>query len=229
MKKLLFEVTYIYLKVKLQFSVFIMNQVDCLILGASGKVGKYIVKQIQENKILSQFNNFILHYNSNKIETNSPRFHLLKCDFTFQEEIDRLIEKLGNFNIQLIINLASSFVESPITKGWDEAQKLIFSNSINQMYLFTKLINKLEKFFIIQVLDVSIKKPYSNKYFWYSISRLALFGFFKTLKKNKLANDKEIKFSLIFPKLIEENRDFEKISLLIDKLSKNHKEKIYII
>jgi len=205
---------------------------NCLILGASGKIGKVLLKNLiamPSDLVLGvQFNSnssFLdeLGLNSTQetwpleFDLNNKKIIAFKVDFNNTTDLHEFSNYIKNrFNeVDIIINLLSTFVESSIDTEESIIKNIIDTNFLNQSLFFKDIHKILSKTFIVEFLDYSIFEPYLNKYFWYSVSRYGMFGFMKTFEKYLKKNNYKTKFLYVFPKIIKGEKDIEELSKIV--------------
>lgn len=181
-----------------------------IILGASGKIGRFLVEKIISKELLPNTTTLILQYNTSSITYQStPNLEIIpiKMDILSLENIKNFISQLPS-NIDILINLLSIFEKTPLNTSNNSIMRTLEGNFTNQTILLKELLQKKPKT-IIQFLDYSIKELYTKKYFWYSVSRSALFSFYKHLEKYTLENNQKIKIIYILPKIIDKEEHFK--------------------
>lgn len=191
-----------------------------LILGASGKVGRYLVEKILSRELLPLTTHLILQYNSQnvfegitQIKNSQLNVKLIKMDILDTKSIEDFLNTLPN-KIDVLINLLSIFEETPYNSSLDKIQNVMKINFLNQILLLTNLFPMLENGSIVQFFDYCVKKPYIKKYFWYSVSRNALYMFFKYFEKYATQNNKTYRFLYLLPRNITQ-KDYDKIKTII--------------
>ncbi|MGB9621544.1 MAG: SDR family NAD(P)-dependent oxidoreductase [Brevinematia bacterium] len=195
-----------------------------IILGASGKIGKMLLKYIPQSRNLN-FSHLILQSNSQEVEIPEEIENistLIKCNFSNIDEINNFLGIIPN-RVDILFNLVSIFEETPLHTQIDKIEEVLKVNFLNQVLLLEKLLPKLDGGRIIQFLDYCIFSPYTKRYFWYSISRIALFDFYRVLSKYFYENMDLIKILLIVPKIIQTEKDFSKITKIIEEFARKGK------
>ncbi|MGC8767190.1 MAG: SDR family NAD(P)-dependent oxidoreductase [Brevinematia bacterium] len=195
-----------------------------IILGASGKIGKMLLKYIPQSRNLN-FSHLILQSNSQEVEIPEEIENistLIKCNFSNIDEINNFLGMIPN-RVDILFNLVSIFEETPLHTQIDKIEEVLKVNFLNQVLLLEKLLPKLDGGRIIQFLDYCIFSPYTKRYFWYSISRIALFDFYRVLSKYFYENMDLIKILLIVPKIIQTEKDFSKITKIIEEFARKGK------
>ncbi|MCX8029306.1 MAG: hypothetical protein N2712_04845 [Brevinematales bacterium] len=192
-----------------------------LILGASGKIGKFITDKIINKNILENTKELYLHYNNNPIKTES----IPKSIFVKQVRLDLLdMDNIKNFvtllpsKIDVFINLLSLFEESRFDCDFSIVQKTISINFSNQVLLLREILPKVSGGVIIQFLDTSIQSPYVEKYFWYSVSRRALYNFYKEYIEYATKNKFDQHIAFVFPKMVKTQEELNQITNIFDSI-----------
>ncbi|MFN4245038.1 MAG: hypothetical protein ACK4F9_02685 [Brevinematia bacterium] len=194
---------------------------NVVILGASGKIGNFIYQEISQGNLLPQTKYLILQFNRNKIKKipSNIQTKIIKMNILSKKSIKGFVKQLPE-TIDILINLLSTFEETPYQTSNEKIEKTIISNFLNQIILLKEMSPKIENSIIFQFLDVCVNDPYIKKYFWYSVSKSALLSFFKHLEKYKKNNNLPYKIVYILPKKLK-NEDYTKIKNLISSCLEN--------
>ncbi len=179
---------------------------NVVILGASGKIGKFIYQKVSQGRLIPQTKNLILQFNKNRIKKlpSKIKTKMIKMNILSKKSINKFIKKLPE-EINVLINLLSTFEETPFQTDNKKIEKTIISNFLNQAILLKEILPKVENGIIFQFLDVCVNTPYTKNYFWYSVSKNALFSFFKHFEEYKKNNNLPYKIVYILPKNIKNN------------------------
>lgn len=186
-----------------------------LILGASGKVGKYLSEEIAKNPSLP-VTELILHYSSKSVNlTPNARVNLrlLEMDILDPKSVENFLSKLPQ-KIDIVMNLLSVFGETGYNICSGEVEKVLRVNFLNQVLLLRELFPRVSGGVVIQFFDYCVRVPYVGKYFWYSLSRSCLYEFFRHFEEYARKTNQFYRFVYVFPKHIRE----EEYPKLRDKL-----------
>ena len=145
---------------------------NILITGASKRIGKYLTK-----KLAQLGGNIIIHYNSSKNEAEKLKdelssfkinLEIFKADLTNLKEVKDLIEfSINKFSkIDILINNASIYFETPLDKVNEETLDLFYSIHIKAPFFLSKELGKVmykNKYGrIINIIDYAPLRPYKN-------------------------------------------------------------------
>lgn len=202
-----------------------------IILGGSGKIGKKLLNYISTSKKLN-FSNLIIQSNSKEPEIPTELEKIatsVKCDFSKVEEVENLLKTIPQ-KIDVLFNLISLFEETPLNAKRSQIEQILKVNFLNQAIFLKELLTSIEVDRIIQFLDYCILSPYTKRYFWYSISRMGMFDFYKGLSKYFYENKKEVKMLILLPRLIETENEFKQIAKTIEEfLESNNRFVVKVI
>ncbi len=208
----------------------------CLILGASGKIGKVFLKELISS---SYFDTLVIQFNSNssflselgisevpsgfpsKVRLNGKDLVMYKVDFSNLEEVKGFAcdFALKFRKVNVIVNFLSAFSESSIQIEESEIVRILDINFMNQSLFFREIVELLKEAFVVQFLDYSVFDAYADKYFWYSVSRYCMFGFVKTFEKYLKKRGYGAKFLYVFPKVVEGQEKINELLTLIIELT----------
>ncbi|MEN2998641.1 MAG: hypothetical protein ABDH28_06375 [Brevinematia bacterium] len=203
---------------------------NVVILGASGKVGRYLYKEILKNNLLPQTKHLFLQFNSNKIEApqinTTKKIDLLEMNILSVKSIKRFLEKLPQ-KIDILINLLSIFDETPYQTTNKRIRITIKANFLNQVSLLSKILPRVIGGTVIQFFDYCVKKPFSGKYFWYSVSKNAIYIFYKHFEDFAKASGQNYRLIYFLPKYVKET-DYEKIKDIINTFSQSNPSSVEV-
>jgi|GEM_PF-2334812 len=213
----------------------------CLLLGASGKIGRVFLKELISS---SYFDTFVVQFNSNhsflnelgvteilsgfptKLKLNNGNLVVYKVNFSDVEEVKGFARDLVfKFSkVDVILNFLSDFSKSGIQIEENEITKILDTNFMNQSLFFREIREILREAFVVQFLDYSVFDPYPDKYFWYSVSRYCMFGFMKTFEKYLKKNGYGTKFLYVFPKVVERDEKINELFKVVFELMLKREE-----
>lgn len=193
---------------------------NVLILGATGKFGKYLSKEIVSKKILLKTQNLYLQGNLNVedleyLSAEELNIKVFKSDFYLLDDLKRLISEMPQ-KIDVFINLLSVFEESKYSSEIESVDRVLRINFHNQVLFLKETLPRVGGGVVVQFLDECVRKPYVSKYFWYSVSRSALYSFYQNYKEYATRNFVKQRVVLLFPEYIKES-DYQSLSKTIDK------------
>ncbi len=159
-----------------------------LVTGASGGIGKEIVKLFSDNNW-----NVICHYNSSgdKIQElekylidNNRNYYLLKSDFSDEKQFNNFIDKLDEFNIDSLINNAGVSIGN--NDDISQIIKLFTVNIFSAILISVSIFKKMKHNKFGRIVNISsIGAKYGSNFLSmpYGCSKLALEGITKTLSR----------------------------------------------
>ena len=145
---------------------------NVLITGASKRIGKNLAINLAKEGA-----NLIIHYNSSKEDAEDLKKNLIKynikveifkADLKIFQEIENLIRfSLNKFNkIDILINNASLYFETPLEEVNEETLDLFYSIHIKAPFFLSKELGKVmykNKYGrIINIIDYAPLRPYKN-------------------------------------------------------------------
>lgn len=205
---------------------------NTLILGASGKVGRYLSKEIVSKKILPKTQNLHLQGNLNisdleNLPSEGTNLKIIKANFYLLDEVKKLLSEIPR-KIDIFVNLLSVFEESKYDTEFEKIDRIIKINFHNQVIFLKEILPRVNRGVVVQFLDECVRRPYIDKYFWYSVSRSALYSFYQNYREYALDNGIIQRIILLFPKHIQEN-DYQVLAKIIDEYCANEVSKFEFI
>ncbi len=125
----------------------ILKNKNCLITGATGGIGKHIVKSLVEqdcNVFLTSKNNIKLKNFSESLKTNNSKINYFAADLNNSSQITRLIKKVTTSfsSTDILINCAGIFKMKSIEKCTEKDFNDIFNINMKTPFLLSKEFSK---------------------------------------------------------------------------------------
>jgi len=112
---------------------------NILITGGSSGLGKALVERLS----ISKDNNILFTYNQHSLDAESmiaDNVAAIKCDFTNSVEVNRLIERIPIFDVDVLVN--NVYVGAPQGKHFHKTEPIDFLRSFEENLLPTIMISK---------------------------------------------------------------------------------------
>lgn len=150
-----------------------------LITGASSEIGSAIAKKLSQSYKLI----LIKHTKDIDIKNFKNKPIIYQCDFNQEKSIKKLIKKLKNYNIELLINVAA-YDQNEIIKNIsvENIKKTINVNTIAPFILIKELFNQEDEGTIINIASTDGIDTYNIYNLPYATSKAALIHITKQLK-----------------------------------------------